>query len=307
MLNINRSFANEMQKQAFVNECELGFARTMEDLTEAILANDDERVITLSGPTCSGKTVTAFNISRAVTRKGRRMVQISIDDYYRDRNDLIAEAEKQGRAPDYDSASSVDLCELERTVDGIYSGRTVLIPHYDFKTGRRVDMTALDSSEYDVVLFEGIQAVYPEFTSMFGHYPYVSIATNVRSGICVSGRSFDAREVRLMRRLVRDVRARNTSPEATFKLWETTVVPNEDKNILPYEDSAQIKIDSLMPYEINVIRDPLLDTLKAFPRDSVYYPAAESLACRVTPIEPIDGKYIPRDSLYREFIGDGND
>ncbi len=307
MLNINRSFANEMQKQAFVDSCETDFTRTMESLTEAILANDDERVITLSGPTCSGKTVTAFNISRAVTRKGRRMVQISIDDYYRDREDLIAEAEREGRAPDYDSASSIDLCELEKTVDGIYRGEIVRVPRYDFKTGRRVDMTALDSSEYDVVLFEGIQAVYPEFTSMFGHYPYVSIATNVRSGICTSGQSFDAREVRLMRRLVRDVHARNTPPDATFKLWETTVVPNEDKNILPYEDSAQIKIDSLMPYEINVIRDPLLKTLEDFPKESVYYPKAESLIRRVTPIEPIDRKYIPTDSLYREFIGDGND
>ncbi len=307
MLNIDRSFANEIQKQAFVNECELEFARTMESLTDAILANDDERVITLSGPTCSGKTVTAFNISRAVTRKGRSMVQISIDDYYRDRDDLIAEGERLGRAPDYDSASSIDLCELEKTVDGIYRGETVLVPRYDFKTGRRTEMIPLESSKYDVVLFEGIQAVYPEFTSMFGHYPYVSIATNVRSGICTSGQAFDARQVRLMRRLVRDVCARNTPPEVTFKLWETTVVPNEDKNILPYEDSAQIKIDSLMPYEIHVIRDPLLKTLEGFDTESEYYPAAQSLISRVTPIEPIDRKYIPTDSLYREFIGDGND
>lgn len=306
MLIINRSFANEMQKQAFINACELNFTATMNSLTDAIIARPEERVVTLSGPTCSGKTVTAFNISRAVTRAGRRMVQISIDNYYRDRSDLIADAEREGRAVDYDSAASIDLDELERTVGGIYSGGIVHIPHYDFKSGKRTDMTALDSSKYDVVLFEGIQAVYPEFTSMFGHYPYVSVSTNVRSGICVSGQSFDAGEVRLMRRLVRDVRTRATSPEETFRLWETTVIPNEKKNILPYEDAADIKIDSLMPYEINVIRDPLLATLGQISVDSTCYQAAESLIRRVMSIEPIDCAYIPSGSLYREFLGNGN-
>lgn len=306
MLNIDRRFAHELQKQEFVTECENDFSRRMKELTSSILKNNDQRVVTLSGPTCSGKTVTAERISRAVTTSGCRMIQISIDDYYRDRSDLIEEAEREGRAPDYDSAGSIDLCELERTVDGIYRRGKVDIPRYDFKKGSRVEMITLDSSEYDLVLFEGIQAVYPEVTSMFGHYPYISISTDVRSGICVDGQSFAAREIRLMRRLVRDVRARNTPPAQTFRLWETTVIPNEEKNILPYSDAADIKIDSLMPYEINVIRTPLLETLEGMPQDDVYYRTAEDLIRRVTPIEPIDRRYIPCDSLYREFIGDGN-
>lgn len=303
MLIINRSFLNEAQKQAFVNECEFKFSQTMDSLTDVIIAKPEERVITLSGPTCSGKTVTAANISRAVTRAGRRMCQISIDDYYRDRDELIAEAEAEGRAPDYDSVRAIDLCELERTVDGIYANEVVRVPRYDFKTGKRSGFVSLDSRTCDVVLFEGIQAVYPEVTELFGHYPYVSIATNVRSGICCCRQNFDKREIRLMRRLVRDVRERNTPPEVTFRLWETTVTPNEDKNILPYEDTAQIKIDSLMPYEIYVIRDHLLKTLAAVPHDSEYYDKAADMIRRITPIEPINGSYIPTDSLYREFIG----
>ncbi|MBQ3100691.1 MAG: hypothetical protein IJC50_06855 [Clostridia bacterium] len=306
MLIIDRRFTNEMQKREFITECENDFLRMMESLTSSILENGDMRVVTLSGPTCSGKTVTAERISRAVEKAGRRMIRISIDDYYRDRSELIAEAEREGRAPDYDSAGSIDLRFLEKNIDGICNKAKVDLPRYDFKTGSRSDVVTVDSSKYDLVLFEGIQAVYPEVTSMFGHYPYVSIATDVRSGICTNGRSFDAREVRLMRRLVRDVHARNTPPERTFKLWATTVIPNEEKNILPYSGTADIKIDSLMPYEIHVIRDPLIETLSRVPKDDEYYLTAEDLIRRVTPIEPIDRKYIPCDSLYREFIGDGN-
>ena len=305
MLRIDRRFENEAQKKEFILECEAGFLRQTDRLCDLILGGN-ERVVTLSGPTCSGKTVTANNLAGSVSRAGLRMIQISIDDYYRNRSDLIAEAEAEGRAPDYDSAESIDLALLERTVAGIYRKGTVLIPKYDFRSGSRVAVSEIDSAQYDVVLFEGIQAVYPEFTAMFGAYPYISVTTGVNSGISVGSSCFDAREVRLMRRLVRDVRARNTPPEQTFKLWETTVIPNEEKNILPYIDSADIKIDSLMPYEIHVIRDPLLMTLSEMPKDSEYRSAAEDLIRRVTPIEPIDRGYIPCDSLYREFIGDGN-
>ena len=305
MLRIDRHFETEAQKREFILECEAGFLRQTDRLADLILTGN-ERVVTLSGPTCSGKTVTADNLARSVSHAGRSMIQISIDDYYRDRSELIAEAEAEGRAPDYDSAESIDLDLLEKTVRGVYRKDKVIVPGYDFKTGSRACLTEVDSSLYDVVLFEGIQAVYPEFTAMFGACPYISVTTGVNSGISVDGSCFDAREIRLMRRLVRDVRARNTPPEQTFELWDTTVIPNEEKNILPFIDSADIKIDSLMPYEIHVIRDPLLNTLSGMPKDGEYDSAAQGLIRRVTPIDPISGEYIPDGSLYREFIGDGN-
>ncbi|MBQ4054082.1 MAG: hypothetical protein IJD17_00080 [Clostridia bacterium] len=302
MLKIDRRFENEAQKKEFILECEAGFLRQTDRLCDLILGGN-ERVVTLSGPTCSGKTVTSNNLARSVGLAGRRMLRISIDDYYRDRSELIAEAEAEGRAPDYDSADSIDLMLLEKTVAGIYRNQRVSVPKYDFRTGSRVAVTEVDTSLYDVVLFEGIQAVYPEFTAMFGAGRYISVATGVGSGITVDGQSFDAREIRLMRRLVRDVRERNTPPAQTFRLWDTTVIPNEEKNILPYIDSADIRIDSLMPYEIHVIRDPLTATLSGMSKQDEYASSAEDLVRRVTPVSPIDGKYIPRDSLYREFIG----
>ena len=126
MLKIDRRFENEAQKKEFILECEAGFLRQTDRLCDLILGGN-ERVVTLSGPTCSGKTVTSNNLARSVGLAGRRMLRISIDDYYRDRSELIAEAEAEGRAPDYDSADSIDLMLLEKTVAGIYRNQRVSV------------------------------------------------------------------------------------------------------------------------------------------------------------------------------------
>ena len=299
----NPHFINEIQKQGFVNECELKFSRVMNGMTDAILAKPEERVITLSGPTCSGKTITARNIARSVTRAGRRMYEISIDDFYRPRDEMNAEAERLGRAPDYDSVTSIDIETLAKVVRGIYEGGMVTHPLYDFQTGTRSDYITFDSSKVDVVLFEGIQAIYPEVTALFGDYPYVSISINVRGGLRVGGTEFTPRDLRLMRRIVRDMRTRGTPPERTFMLWDTTVVPNEDKSILPYEDSAQICINSLMEYEPFVARDTLIELLERIPPDSPYGARARELVEKVRPLASIDPRYVPSESMYSEFLG----
>ena len=304
MIFINdRSLVTETEKKIFVNECEAIFKRKMLDLTDTIIANPEERVITLSGPSCSGKTVTSRNIARDVTRTGRQMFQISIDDFFRPREDLNNEAVKFGRKPDYDSINAIDFELFSEVVSGIYARESVDVPIYDFVEGRRAGYNTIDSSKYDVIMFEGIQAIYPEVTALLGKYPYISISINVRSSLQVGDVGFSPRELRLMRRIVRDVLTRGTAPNVTFSLWDATVVPNEDRNITPYEDSAMITVDSLMPYEANVIRDPLLAALESVPADDPYAGAAASLAARVSRLVPIDGAYVPEESLFSEFLG----
>ena len=64
---------------------------------------------------------------------------------------------------------------------------------------------------------------------------------------------FTSEEIRLMRRVVRDYFYRNTQVEGTMKLWNN-VRNNELNSIIPYENKADYKIDSLLPYEVFIIR-----------------------------------------------------
>ena len=108
-----------------------------------------------------------------------------------------------------------------------------------------------------------------------------------------------------MRRIVRDYNFRGASPEYTFFLWEN-VRKNEDKNIFPYIGSCDVKIDSTIPYEINVLSQFLRPLLKTVEKSSKYYGIAAKIQEKIEGIEDIPSIYIPNGSLYYEFIKNNN-
>ena len=104
-----------------------------------------------------------------------------------------------------------------------------------------------------------------------------------------------------MRRIVRDFNFRGASPEYTMFLWES-VRRNEDKNIYPNIGNCDIRIDSTMPYEINLLVQFLVPLLESVPKDSKYRKTADKLLMKLEGIETIEQSLIPNNSLYYEFI-----
>lgn len=155
---------------------------------------------------------------------------------------------------------------------------------------------------YDYFLLEGIQAVYPEVLACLGDAEHFSIFSSVRRSLSLDDVTFSAREIRLIRRLVRDARTRNATAEFTFYLWDG-VVKNEEKNILPHENGADCSIDSLLPYELRVLRDPLLRVLQTLPASSPYYEEGQRLCEKMRGVTPYPSALVPASSICREFIG----
>ncbi len=294
---------NELQKQHYVRDCEAALERQLDGAVEALFADGYVRVITLAGPTCSGKTTTANKIIHELQIRGKRVVIISIDDFFKSaesdiRDSFLTEKPKV----DFDSVEAIDLDYFTECTEAIFAGKDCKLPRFDFTTGKRSGYCDLAADSYDTIIFEGIQAVYPEVTRLLEAHNYESIFTNVRRDITVNGIFFDKREIRLMRRLVRDYRSRNASPELTYFLWDS-VTENEDKNILPYADQADIAIDSLLPYELHVLKAPLLEVLSQVEKGSEYYPRACEMMAKMANIPAFSADYIPEHSLYREFLG----
>ncbi len=294
---------NALEQQHYVKECEDAFERQLDDAVKALFADGYVRVITLAGPTCSGKTTTARKIIGELEARGKRVVIISIDDFFKSVDgDIRSTFGRQIKKVDFDSVEAIDLPYFTECTEAIFDGRDCRIPHFDFTTGKRDRYDELKADSYDTIIFEGIQAVYPEVTALLRAHNFESIFTNVRRGLAVNGVSFDNREIRLMRRLVRDYRFRNASPELTYFLWDG-VTENEDKNILPYAGDADIAIDSLMPYEVHVLKEPLCQVLSQVAPDSEYYPAAKAFMEKFENIPAFPHTLIPENSLYREFLG----
>ena len=273
---------------------------------EALLSVEQLQIVTVTGPSCSGKTTTAEKLRCMLEKAGHPVYMVSIDNFFRDRASLPKT--KSGRT-DYDTAASLDLDCLTRCLDLLVREEETDLPVFDFRTGTRSGYTRYIPRENDIILLEGIQAMYPEIRS---HLPYAvtrSVAIGPQEDVCAVGVGgsavrFTAREIRLLRRLVRDARTRSSGAEQTLAMWED-VCFNEDVNITPYLCHADIVIDSFLPYELSVIRHPAERLLQTIPADSAYHAAARSLTERLAVVIPMPADEIPDTSVFREFIGTG--
>ncbi|MBQ4151168.1 MAG: hypothetical protein IJC81_05135 [Clostridia bacterium] len=301
MIINNLNFLSEEEMRQFVNAAEEKYLADVKAACE--LSIGAGRIITLCGPTCSGKTTTARILDDAFKASGKELHSISIDDFYYDRDVLIARSENKGESLDYDSPATIDLDLFGKVIEDIEKGGKVLLPKFDFTVGARRGMEEIYVKSDDIFLFEGIQAVYPELTTHLKGHDYTSLFISVEEPIRFGDAEFDARTLRLMRRLVRDARTRATSAERTFSIWQS-VIDNEDKHIYSNLDGVDFRINSTMAYEISVIKPFVLPLLLDIADNSPYKSYANDIVKKLESIPIIDEKYVPSGSVFREFIGE---
>lgn len=294
-------FSSEEEIISYVNACEAEYRASVKAACD--IAEAGGSIITLAGPTCSGKTTTARILDDEFLKRGKELHTISIDDFYFDRDELQRRAKERGEPLDYDSPSTIDLALFGEVVEQIEAKGTVLLPKFDFKSGRRAAMEEITATDGDVFLFEGIQAVYPELTKYLAAYNFTSLFISVEDSLACGDAVFAPREIRFMRRLVRDARTRGATAEFTYSLW-SGVVANEETHIYPNLVGVHHRIDSLLGYEVSVIKPYVLALLDTLPADSVYLPEANILREKLQNIPILDGNYVPEGSVFREFIGE---
>lgn len=303
MIECRNSFKNENDIHEYVLACEAEFDARMKNITDQVANTEGLKLIALSGPTCSGKTTFSKKLTDGFAAYGRNVHTVSIDNFYRPREFLIERSKQLGLDKvDYDSIDTIDFDALSECVREIFTDDETLIPVFDFNAGKAVGFEHISYESGEMFIFEGIQAIYPEVTGLFSHYNYVSVFICAIEPLICNGKLFEPNEIRLLRRLVRDYKFRGSSPERTFEMWDG-VRENEDMNIFPYAGECNIKINSTLPYEINVLAPHLREILSLVEPGSRYYGSARDILSKIEGIEEIPEKLIPKNSLYREFIG----
>ncbi len=266
---------------------------------DSILAVGDVKTIALAGPSCSGKTTTAGKLAKYLSAGGKNVVPISIDDFYLDR-DMTSD---RIHIPDYESPDALDLAEFDNFTYSIMNGRSAFAPIYDFKERCRVGKRKYIPKENDIYIFEGIQAHYPEIYTTLSAAKCKRVFINVASSVTANGMRFEPDEIRLLRRILRDYKNRASNPEFTLRLWDS-VRDNEEKRILPYAVASEIKINSVIPYDLYVMCTEIYDILDEVDLFSPQYPAISFIKKKLTRIIPyaIQDSEVPADSLLHEFI-----
>ncbi len=302
MLEGRRVFCDEQEKKDFVDASEQRYNDAISHLTSAISAHKDCRIYTLSGPTCSGKTTTANRIDRHLLEKGKELHTVSIDDFFYDRDTIYKRAKEKGREPDFETVDSIDLDLFQKTVEAIRRGGEVTVPTFDFMTGARGEARVFRIEERDVFLFEGIQAVYPEIVSIIGKNEMFSVYIEAEDGISFGDVTYRKDEIRFLRRLVRDHQFRNAAPAFIYELWRG-VRENEEKNIYPNLGGIDFRINSTMAYDVNMLLPHLVPLFQSLRSHATLASFAEFELSRLAGIEGLQKELLPRDSVFREFVG----
>lgn len=298
MSELDIQFDTKEDLAAAIFGAENSFSDQITRAAAQICSEDSLKAICLAGPSCSGKTTAAALLSDELRRRGRHVVTVSIDDFYRDFG------REDGGSVDFESFSALDSDALAKAAKAIRATGPVLIPVFDFVSRRRRSFRRVVPRPDTVFLFEGIQALYPEFSAFFpdARRIFISVAEDAR----INGVFFDKSELRLLRRLLRDKLYRDSSADFTLTLWRS-VRENEEQNILPREAECDIRIDSYLCYETPILCRALMPITAAVSPESANFAAAGILTEKMSRLVAlaVDESFIPEGSVLREFTAVG--
>lgn len=292
--------------QGFVQECDAAYNKKIDSAARKIADNlKKSRIVLLSGPSGSGKTTTAKKIEARLEQMGINSHAIAMDNYFQTLDRETCPRNREGDI-DYESPFLLDMDLLNRHFNLLDKGEKILIPKFEFARQMRNDAKGrpLRLGKREVAIFEGIHALGP---GIAGPHPeatklYISARSNVLEGETLR---FKGTWMRLTRRAVRDYNFRGTDVSDTLAMW-ANVRRGEKLYISPYKETADIIVDSSLPYEVSVMKNYALPILKAVPQENQRRAELLDLIAAFDHFEAIPPELVARDSLLREFIGGGS-
>ena len=286
----------------FIENCDKKFDEALSLAAHRVFSGE-EKIIGLTGPTCSGKTTAANKLKSIVEEMGKKMQVISLDDFFKDEfsKQKIDRNTSDADGLDFDSPDTMDMPLLSEFVHDLFSKGRAMKPTFDFKTGTRPEYNEIVRHEDDVFVFEGIQVLYPEVVKLLGSEGSKTLLVCPQSAIKIGERVFEPNEIRLLRRIVRDKNFRDTNANFTMSLWES-VRRNEENNIFPNVGENCVIVDTTQAYEINILKPYLLTDLEIITPDSKHYETRMQIEEKLRGIGDADSAFIGKNSLYKEFV-----
>lgn len=293
----------EKQLRSFIRVNEALHDKAIADIAEQIVARG-RRIVLVAGPSSSGKTTFTGRLAVHLRALGKKPVVISMDNYYRNRDELPV---REDGTIDLEALDTLDVDLLQEQLMRLLAGETVEVPRFDFTTGKRMEKgVPLTLPTEQPVLMEGIHGLNPELSDHLPqeliHRVFVSALTCLNLDDHNRIRTTD---VRLLRRIVRDMQFRGTPPEDTLAMWDS-VRAGEETWIFPHQEQADSVFNTALHYELPVLKHIAYDMLAAVSPEHPQAIIARRLRKVLNYFPDIDDEVldeIPPLSLLREFIG----
>jgi len=276
-------------------------AQKIAEIATTIAAQRERiRLITIAGPSASGKTTFSRRLTIQLLANGLRPFPLSLDDYFVSREETPRDEKGDY---DYENIHALDLDLFNQQLRALVNGERVTLPRYNFQTGERETGNTVQLTPHHVLLIEGIHGLNPNLVTQIPREQifriYISALTQLKLDRLNRVATSD---VRLVRRIVRDARTRGYAAAETIARWDS-VRRGEERNIFPYQEQADVMFNSALVYELAALKQRVEPLLRQVEPGTPEYIEARRLLAFLEWFYPCDPAYVPEDSILREFIG----
>ena len=270
-------------------------------IAEEIASRKGVKLVLLAGPSSSGKTTSCKRLSIQLAVNGLKPLQISLDDYFVDREKTPKDASGEY---DYESIYALDLDLINEQFNALFRSEEVELPKYDFQSGKsKKSGNKLKMNDNNVLVVEGIHALNPELTAHIPQEQIFRVYASALTTILLDNHNYiPTTDNRLLRRIIRDYKYRGVSAQETIHRWPS-VRAGENKWIFPFQENADAMLNTAMLYELAVIKTQAEPLLQQVPENCEEYAEAYRLLKFLKYFKGIPYNNLPPTSLLREFLG----
>ncbi len=271
-------------------------------IADEIYKNKDNiKLVTIAGPSSSGKTTFSKRLSIQLRLLGFDPYPISLDDYFVDRE--ITPRDENGEF-DFESIKALDVDLFNEHLSILLNGGEINLPKFDFLTGKRVDSgKRFKMKKNTLIVIEGIHGLNEVLTSSIPRENKFKVYVSALTQLNIDDHNrMPTTDVRILRRIVRDNRTRGRNAETTILGWPS-VRRGENKNIFPFQEEADVMFNSTVIYEMSILKKYAKPLLESIQKGNPSYIEARRLLGIISYFKEADGNIIPPNSIIKEFIG----
>ncbi len=259
------------------------------------------RVVSIAGPSSSGKTTTAKRLAIQLRVMGFRPLLISLDNYFVDREKTPID---ENGLRDFEGLDAIDVALFNEQVARLLQGKGTNLQRYDFITGKSYRGEAkYRLPRNGIIIVEGIHGLNPKLFTAVPYSRIYKVYVSALANLNLDNHNrIPTTDCRIIRRIVRDAKYRGYDAAETIRRWPL-VRRGEERNIFPYQEHADIMFNSSLVYELSVLRTHAEPLIRKVTPDLREHIEARRLLKFLTYFEPIEETFVPFNSILREFIG----
>ena len=273
------------------------------NIADEIVKRKDVKMVLIAGPSSSGKTTFAQRLGVQLRLNGLKPVTISVDNYFVERQETPRD---ENGEYDFETIDAIDLKLFNKHLVQLLKGKEIEVPEFDFHVGtKRYNGKKLKLEDDEILVIEGIHCLNDKLTNQIPkenkYKIYISALTVLNMD---RYNRISTTDTRLVRRIVRDYQFRGYTAINTLNTWHK-VTRGEEQNIFPYQEEADKIFNTSLIYELSALKDIARPLLEAIGKDYKEYAEAQRLINMLKYFKSIPNKYVPSNSLLKEFLGGG--